>query len=568
MSKDFIYPEDFFKFDNPTAPQVEIQFKKKVTDDGNFSNSDAWESITFNPSSFFENLSIEDKGGGQKLELSLLDQNFSYLENIIIKSMTAVRMSNKLSQSASGTQSSTDADHFNFYIKKESSVNLRIRFGYAVGTKEGYIKPISKEDSTWKERAKTSTPVAKTPWMYFMTTKCDMKYTDRGLAVNISGLSVQESFLNKVKLVKVFAKYFGHPKHILQNIEQKINKAATQLGEEYSFEFLDEPEAYMNEEGKEEITIMLGSEHNIPKVNKATGKYESQRDYKTIKTLLNEICDLVKPKIFDKNGKKIELKSKPEEDSEALKNMSRIAKYTYRVLETEVEESGQTKIKNIIQFYYNDIQQAYEKQDKVRVYTWGQKLNSIVKNLDVETKTDFAVMNMKIVNVSRGQDGKQLTLQGASVGSGINENSEDEDVMDATVTDIQELNSVLNSNEFESMLVSDVYNSEVAGHSASGAASIMTRNLIYNINQQVFNGTITIPGDPYYLFDGDMMNPMTYVIRIVVTRPSYYDKDGNRVAGKKSYITGNYYIKTIKHNISTSGFETSLEVIKWPSKDN
>ena len=81
-----------------------------------------------------------------------------------------------------------------------------------------------------------------------------------------------------------------------------------------------------------------------------------------------------------------------------------------------------------------------------------------------------------------------------------------------------------------------------------------------NINRQVFKGTITLPGDSFYLFD-TKLKPFEYLIKLNILRPN--GKGGT----VKSYLSGNYAVTSITHNVDESGYFTTLGVMRWPSKE-
>lgn len=555
--KENIYPEQFFNIKNPSTPVVEIQFRSKLSEgNSDITNPDLWKSITFEPSSFFESINLEDKGGGQKLELELYDKNFSYLENTIIKSLMAVRLDNKLAEEIEG-----DSDRaFQFYIRKNSSVNVRIRFGYPknASLSDDYINTSVASDDDWNNRKGEKT-VLKTPWLYFMTTGCKMKYTESGLRASLSCFSISRKFLEKVKLLKKYALFHGEPKTMLDNIAEEVNLIASNNNEEYVFNYEDEPEAYETEEGKKEIEISLGGKGNVPKRHPETGEFTYDKDFKSLKKVLDDICSRIKPKIYDKKGEEIKLSSKPSEEEKEDLNIGRICKYTYSIEESE-NESGKSKY--VINFYYKD--PIEHGPDKIRTYNWGGKTNSIISSLDVNANTDYAVMNLSVLNVSRSSGDVVIST---ATSSKINEDSSEEEVYDASLSKAKsKLNKNLFNSEKNALLVSDIYEDEISENEGNSidVSKRMIRNLMENVNQQVFAGSLEIPGDPFYLFSGKNVKPFMYYIYIDVKRPSYYDEDGNYIKGKTSYLAGRYAVKSIKHNISTSGFKTTLDIEKWP----
>ena len=115
-------------------------------------------------------------------------------------------------------------------------------------------------------------------------------------------------------------------------------------------------------------------------------------------------------------------------------------------------------------------------------------------------------------------------------------------------------------------MVSDVIEAKDRGSSDSnpGNPVLQLQNaFVKSINQQVFKGTIVLPGDPFYSFD-EVMSPAEYVINVNMMRPS---ESG---AVTKSYVSGTYTITEIKHSVNNTGFKTTLTLLRVPivNKDN
>ena len=216
-------------------------------------------------------------------------------------------------------------------------------------------------------------------------------------------------------------------------------------------------------------------------------------------------------------------------------------------------------------------------QTFLRNYVWNETGHSIIKSLDIQTKTDFAMLNLQIATIDT--DTGNMTMHVARGGDVAEEDRIDENgevsgnqdaPMDLTIGNLQNVSDALNSASFNAMFVTNVR--ETSGHQVSGeqlssnqAAAIISRKIVSNINNQVFNGTITLPGDPYYLFDGSI-KPFSYLIQVIIRRPNYINDAGEFVAGGTSYSSGLYVIKKIVHRISGSGYETELSIMKWPRK--
>ena len=71
--------------------------------------------------------------------------------------------------------------------------------------------------------------------------------------------------------------------------------------------------------------------------------------------------------------------------------------------------------------------------------------------------------------------------------------------------------------------VSDVAN--VSGK-AKELSAMVAQQIVHFLNQGVFNGTLVLQGDPFFLFDS-LVRPYEYMLRIVILRPGYMDEDGS-----------------------------------------
>lgn len=581
-----IFAKDFFAIEHPTAPLVNIQFRTKLTET-DITDPSNWTSVTFNPSTFFNSLSIEDRGGAQMLTLSLFDKNYARLENTIVKSILVARLANKLV--GESNISSDDTNYFEFYISKSSSANIRIRFGYSqFGNDDGYIDETSTNDEAWINRVTSKMPVIRSPWLYFQMSKANFKITQEGLKIEMAAFSVTGSFLSKARLIQKFAKVVGTPKDVIEQIGKIVTAAAAANGDIVKFEMAGvepskiagiPPSGYpteVEENGEtttiDAIEIMLGSEASVPRTNfEDPDWYKSERMYKTLRTILNEICSKVRPIVYDVNGDIIP----PSDDTtgvgvdEESESLDKTANYGYTIVENDIE--------TIVQFYYQDPNEQMKTQMYLRNYVWNETGHSIIKSLDIQTKTDFAMLNLQIATIDT--DTGNLTVHVARGGEipeedRIDENGEvsgnQDTSVDYTIGRLQNVTDALNNANFNAMFVTNIR--ETSSYQVSGeqlnpnqAAAIISRKIVSNINNQVFNGTITLPGDPYYLFDGSI-KPFSYLIQVIIRRPNYVNDSGEFVPGGTSYSSGLYVIKKITHTISGSGYETELSIMKWPRK--
>jgi hypothetical protein len=97
-------------------------------------------------------------------------------------------------------------------------------------------------------------------------------------------------------------------------------------------------------------------------------------------------------------------------------------------------------------------------------------------------------------------------------------------------------------------------------------------------NNCLYQGSITILGDPFYTFD-NFLQPCSYPIYLNIEVPVseyelrnkvenniYFNKVNNNV--RKHYLSGYYVIKAITHNITDGNFTTTLDIMSYPGIAN
>lgn len=557
MALNSIYPEQFFNLPHPSAPFVSIQLRTKIEPEQDLDSPEHWEEITFNPNNFFNDLEIEDNGGVYNLKLNLQDKNYAYVEDVIVRSIVATKIANQLIRNPQGNV--VEEEFFEFYVSKANSANLRIKFGYSEYSVDDseYISANSFKSEGWKERTKSQKPVLKTPWIYFQMNKIDFQVEKHGLKVEIEAFSIMNNFLQNARLVEVFARLYGTPEYVINNIGNRIEEAARRSGDNVVIRIEDTPRGYPSEEtGEEIIEVMLGGEPVIAGTN-AAGEYIFETRYKNLTTIFNEICSNVRPVKYNSEGELVPISPDAGGEGEGAQEENREAeqvfRYSYYVNETENETE--------IVFYYRNPAEALVSQGNVRTYVWNQEGSSIVKDLNIETVSDFALLNLPIVNVNNSTGEITGQVMRGNSNTDTPEEQVDLTVGHATFTDAfqkEDFSSVF-ARHITTTTDDDLTNNR---QSTNFVAIKLADKIAANLNEQVFRGTLSLFGDPYYLFD-DSIKPFMYLIKIIVNRPNYVDKDGNFVVGGKSYLSGNYAVKKIIHKVSRSGFETELEIIKF-----
>jgi len=525
-----IYPETFFNVSHPDVPLVAIQFRTDVKK--NLNDATAWESATYNPNNFFDNISIEDAGGMQRVELTLQDKNFATIENLIINSMIATRQGNKLAENEVMTEG-----EWSMTFDNTSMANIRIRFGYAEAgpTTNTVVDTTSFEDKDWTERISSGNTVIKSPWLYLQMIGSKFNVTETGLTVTLSAFTIVDNFLTRAKLLRKYAILRGTPDNIIADLNKMVGEVT---GDKLVIGY-DSGEAPLKPTTAENdgiIEISLGSAVNV-----------NQRGWKSMASILSELASKVPPKIFKKDDTEL---TDPNSD-EGLKEASKIVPYSYHVLQ---KDDGTVNIK----FYYPN--PTGLKQSKIRTYLWKEFGNSIVRNVNIESSMDFANLNRQILatDLSTGE----MEVYG-SVANKATSAEEIDSASTNSLTGISRVTDAITNPDFTYGFVSDAYSSDSGIANDNTIGGRIARTVVSYLNESIFSGTIEIPGDPYYLFD-TYLRPYEHAIRLIINRPAYVDKDGSYKANSTSYLSGHYVIKKITHRINGSGFNTTLEVTRWP----
>lgn len=539
-TKDFedkkkIYPSDFFSMPHPTAPWVSIQFRKAVSSGGGIWNKNDWEEITLNPSNHFDSFTIEDNGGLQRITLNLFDQNFTKLETVITQSIAVARSANVIKEEGIV---SDETGIFEFKIDNNSMINMRIRFGYT------YIQAESDrfiDDITFDADFKTRTilnsgakkSVIRSPWIYFQLLGAEFNLVEAGLSVVLNAFSTVDNFLTRAKMLKKYAIYRDTPKNILIGLKTIIEEASNR---DLTLEIKkgNDPEPFENEDGSQEIEINLG------------GSPDGTRSWRSLKSLFNEICGKVPPRLYTKDD--AQLSENKLEDEDDQQKVSKTVQYNYMV--ENYIDNGKVKAKII--FYYPDPIKYEDEQLCIRTYIWREHGMSIVSEMSVKSQLDFASLNRQIF-VRDGNSGKIY----AARGSGGDFTRE---------VGVQDVTKALEK-DYNIAFVSDVIDidNNVSSTRGSKVSGMVARQFVHYLNQGVFSGTLTLPGDPFWLFDSQI-RPFQYMIRIIIMRPEYIDKDGTLIQESVSYLSGFYVVKTITHTVSNSGYSTVLAIMRWPTE--
>ncbi|MCK9544315.1 MAG: hypothetical protein M0R03_20030, partial [Novosphingobium sp.] len=268
--------------------------------------------------------------------------------------------------------------------------------------------------------------------------------------------------------------------------------------------------------------------------------------YKSLRELLNEFCNNIEPEYYKEDGSTTDKPIKSKNEEEIPDENTEFTFHHSAPLGFYSEEKDGV---NIIRFYR---QNPYNSEQKlVRNYVWRGNEKSIVLGFDISTQNDFAQMNSPITVMTKNGP--------VQVSLGVSSTAEDLSSNLPRVNIINELYESAQKN-----IVGATFTTGSGDANSNGdVVSSFISSFIENINSAVFSGTLTIPLDPYYLFDKSI-SPFMHKIKIIVNTTSYKNREGDIVFGKKSYLSGTYAIKKIIHDISYSGSTTKLEVMRFP----
>ena len=175
----------------------------------------------------------------------------------------------------------------------------------------------------------------------------------------------------------------------------------------------------------------------------------------------------------------------------------------------------------------------------------------LIWTFNIQTATDFAIMSQKLLVKNVDSTLNEIDL--------IPKKTETKDDIlkgpaNLGITKTFEGYNAALRKDFS--FVSDVI--DVKTSSEPGVEDVYKNQLktafLKNINTQVFKGSISIAGDPFFFFD-NAVRPFEYLIKINVLRPT------DSIA-EKSYFSGDYAVTNIKHTLSETDFETVLDVMR------
>ena len=538
-----IFSDRFFNLSNPSTPFVSIQFRTKVST-GNITDNNIWTDLTQPPSNLFQEAVIEDNIGIKKLNLTLIDKNFTTLESALTQTIFATKLSNKLTKVSESKVNAEAAENktlnWEFKINNANMANIRVRFGYAEMPSDDVIDATD-FGSDYEKRTETDYKVIRSPWIYFMITKFEQNLTESGLQVNIQGISVTTVFLDTVKVYKKNLMITADPVGILDYFGRMIDIAS-------------DGKITVEIEDRQELLDAITNEDNSRKqirLNLGSGIREgvASSGLRTLRSLLKEILYKIPAKIYNENEQE-EAQEASGDEMMRSSNAEVAFKLTYMIRENEDKT-------NTVVFYYPDPFKT--RQPNIRTYIWREYGKSVVKSASIKSSMDLAALNMQTIITEKGEDGgpPKVELAAARTNSDTAEEN-------THLGHIEEVTESINNDGVGNAFVT--HYEEIEGRRLSSPAQRIMQRLVADANNQVFTGTLELIGDPFFLFDSAFRG-FEYLIRLLILKPDYIDEMGSFVGGELSYLSGNYFIGKIIHSINNSEYNTSLTVQRLPKKE-
>ena len=292
-----------------------------------------------------------------------------------------------------------------------------------------------------------------------------------------------------------------------------------------------------------EIEISLGNQYSRDSEN---SKEEKKKRWKSLSSIFNEFCSKC-PTLID-SSELIASGISISEDGE--KQTGTVRMYDENGEETNVKTmdefprysltwsilGGDSKDGNTnVNFYYK----KPETPERIRVYDWGagNPLNHCVKSVNISSGNEYAMMHASAF-MSIDNNNAPFMKQRYNA--------------DGSTTSTLEIQTKLDKPTL------------VSGLSTGNS----DRSVIDNMKNTICKGNITILGDPSIKFQGKFQ-PYTYPIYLNIILPNRSNGEFsnclNNIGNSFQYQMSGYYIITkITHNISSSGFVTTLEVMRYP----
>lgn len=294
--------------------------------------------------------------------------------------------------------------------------------------------------------------------------------------------------------------------------------------------------------------------------------------YKSLESLLNEFCAACPPR-----REYIEKKEK-DYDKDGNEIISEESKPTSKLKWLVAKNNDDSNDKNIyIVFYY----QKVRKIQNIRRYIWGpaNPLQTVVKDLQIQNNNEFALLSSVTSTAFNGNTFITRTT--------VNNPNSESQIGDGT------------SSSIETTIKEETMKKNIEDEKIAIPVTYVSEN-IYNDNDintalanSMYTGTMNILGDPSLEFDMTLQ-PYMYPIYLEVLVPmndsisinkdigdkiKEYDEkfkmyktsrifnNGEEYSGNQRTheMSGYYVLTSITHNISSSGYTTTLGVSRYPN---
>ncbi len=300
----------------------------------------------------------------------------------------------------------------------------------------------------------------------------------------------------------------------------------------------------------DEITLSLGGPSAI--------NSEGKKYYKSISSLLTEFCNACpSAHDYEKEIKKLEEYEKRKNNSESTEEIKTYKdEYgneqsidisgnvpTYKLTWDIIGHYGEGEDKiPVVGIYYR----RPRIPAKLRRYCWGSGNPEAhaIKALSITTESEFAMLSSAANSSLSLVGGKKVALKGTEKTAFADGNASDAEVR----------------------AVYDNFYPDQYGKPAF-FKTVVEGDDQYKITDAMFQainkGTITVLGDPSLRFGGGV-SPMTFPIYLDISLQNEGVTWTNNNQGQKSTLSGVYVVSKITHNLNSSGYTTTMEIMRYP----
>lgn len=332
------------------------------------------------------------------------------------------------------------------------------------------------------------------------------------------------------------------------------------------------------------ITVKLGGESALRNMDRAENRGKPAL-YKSVASLMDEFCAACPSKKFGVANS--DIKAHDADGNEIVNdNYESQARLGWFLGKYEGDDVKNNNEQCIVLYYKRPV-----KLGRIRVYRWGPELpfKTVVKNLSIKNNNEFAILS--------AVDTLQPDANGVSLRCQINARN-----MGLIKPDGENDTKLIANNLSVTRDFSDVAQeldnegAKIVGYVASNQKQANQYDLAFS--SCMYTGTMEILGDPSLEFNM-LLQPYTYPIRLEVYVPrnelsfkainwgknknnndlkegenvrdkiQEFEKDygarGNIGLHQSHEMSGYYVITSITHNISPSGYTTTLGLSSYPN---